>query len=77
MNHALASVYTYDNGHEVTYTSVQPGDAKTACDNLARRWRAAGWTYTRDGDTLTRRSEVDPDLAHTLTVHHIDQEPRP
>ena len=78
MTHALASTYTYDNGHEVTYTSVQPGDATTACDNLARRWKNAGITFTRDGDSLTRRSEVDPDLAHTLTVMHLDdQETRP
>lgn len=77
MTHTLASTYTYDNGHEVTYRSVQPGAASDACDGLARRWKAAGMTFTRDGDSLTRRSEVDPALAHTLTVHHIDQEPRP
>ena len=71
MTHALVSIYAYDNGHEVTYTSVQPGDATTACDNLARRWKNAGWDFTRDDHALTRHSTVDPDLAHTLTVIHI------
>lgn len=78
MTHALVSIYAYDDGHEVAYRSVQPGDAKTACDNLARRWKNAGWDFTRDGDSLTRHSTVDPDLAHTLTVMHLDdQETRP
>lgn len=74
--HTVTSTYVHPDGWTREYVAErQPGTAADAHDHLARRWRAAGYDFTRDPNslTLTREDRLgEPDLTSTLTVTHSD-----
>lgn len=68
MTYTLHIASTFDDGHtsEWAYDNL-PGTAKDAHADLTKRWRAAGYDFTRDGLTLTR-ARHDPELGPYVDV---------
>lgn len=75
VGYTLLVVTTYDDGHTDQWTYDRPGmDPTTAHDQLARRWRAAGYTFTRDRKALqlARRITSQPELGpYADTITHV------
>lgn len=70
-SHHLVITTTFGDGHESTWTYYnQPGTAKEAHDNLAARWKAAGYEFDRDKAALKlSRHIADEDRGGPYTDH--------
>lgn len=76
MTYILTVHHVHDDGFAWSYEKPCEGTAQDAHDALAARWKAAGYTFTRDAATctLTRRWDADPALARVETVRHVEVE---
>lgn len=53
MTHRLVIETTFEDGHTVSHFYTHSGSADDAHNALAKRWKAAGATFTRDAEALT------------------------